>query len=274
MNANGWQFWVDRGGTFTDIVARRPDGGLVATKLLSEDPGRYADAAAEGIRRLLDEHPGAVIDAVKMGTTVATNALLERRGARTALLITAGFADALHIGYQNRPDIFALEIVKPAPGYERVCEVDERIAADGTVLRSPDSEALREMLRSLKDDGIRSLAICLLHSYRYPVHEQLVRNLAGEFGFSQISVSHDVEALVKMIGRAETTLADAYLTPVLRSYIDRLREALKSVGEPARLPVHAEQWRTRPTLTGFAGRTACYPALQAASSGWRKRLRQ
>ena len=231
----GWQFWVDRGGTFTDVVGRRPDGALVTEKLLSENPGQYDDAAAEGMRRILADVDARAIDAIKMGTTVATNALLERKGSPTALLITAGFADALHIGYQNRPDIFALDIRKNEPICERICDVAERVSADGMVIRPPDVDALRATLRELQNDGIRSIAICLLHGYRYPAHEEVLRQIADEFDFDQISVSHDVEALIKLIGRAETTLADAYLTPVLRRYIERLRDALTDVGEPARL---------------------------------------
>ena len=237
---HGWQFWIDRGGTFTDIVARRPDGSLTTEKLLSVNAAAYTDAAAEGIRRVLarDGIAGSAdfgIEAIKMGTTVATNALLERRGSPTALLVSRGFADALGIGYQNRPDIFALHIRKAEPLYRTVIEINERIGADGTVLRPLDESAARTALRSLKDEGIRSIAICLMHGYRYTQHEERLRQLADEVGFDQISVSHDVEALIKLVGRAETALADAYLTPVLHRYVEQLRVELAHVGTPQRL---------------------------------------
>jgi 5-oxoprolinase (ATP-hydrolysing) len=237
---HGWQFWVDRGGTFTDIVARRPDGSLTTAKLLSDNPEHYADAAAEGVRRILarntDFRSGRfLIEAIKMGTTVATNALLERRGSPTALLVSTGFADALRIGYQNRPDIFALDIDKPEPLYDRVIEIDERIAVDGSVLRPLDMSAAREVLQSCKDQGIRSIAICLMHGYRFTSHESALQRIAENMRFDQVSVSHDVEALIKFVSRAETTLADAYLTPVLQNYIDQLRQALAQVGDTRRL---------------------------------------
>jgi 5-oxoprolinase (ATP-hydrolysing) len=170
--ARGWQFWIDRGGTFTDIVARAPDGGLIAKKLLSENAGRYRDAAIEGIRQILAVAPGealpaGAIDAVKMGTTVATNALLEHKGERTALAITRGFGDALRIGYQNRPDLFARQIVLPEQLYERVIEVDERVGAQGAVLTSLDRAALRRDLQAVYDAGIRALAIVFMHGYRF-----------------------------------------------------------------------------------------------------------
>jgi len=231
----GWQFWIDRGGTFTDVVARRPDGELLTAKLLSEDPGHYADAAAEGVRRLLGGDSAAVVDAIKMGTTVATNALLERRGAATALLVTRGFGDALDIGYQSRPDIFALHIVKPAPLYQHVVEIDERIAADGTVLRPLDEKAAGNALQRLRREGIESIAICLMHGYRFEAHEARLAEIAVEAGFRQVSASHRVEALVRFVSRAETTLADAYLTPVLERYVDALRHELDDVCKPGRL---------------------------------------
>ncbi len=240
MNSNDWQFWIDRGGTFTDIVALRPDGALQTAKLLSDKPEQYSDAAAEGVRRLLaawqaDGQPTARIAAIKMGTTVATNALLERRGARSALLVTAGFEDALEIGYQNRPDIFALEIVKPAPLYEQVAGVHERLAADGTVVLQLDEGHAKEQLRQIYASGVRSLAICLLHGYRYPQHERRLAELAAAAGFKQVSVSSEVEPLIRFVSRAQTTLADAYLTPVLQSYIENLQSELRAVGEPDRL---------------------------------------
>ncbi len=237
---NDWQFWIDRGGTFTDVVALRPDGSIETTKLLSEADAHYEDAAAEGIRRLLAQWsaaggPERRIAAVKMGTTVATNALLQRRGRKTALVVTQGFADALAIGYQNRPDIFALEILKPEPLYSRVLEAAERVTADGDVLMPLDESAIREALAGCVADGLDSLAVCLLHGYRWPEHERRIARIAVDCGMRQVSVSHDVEPLIKFVSRAETTLVDAYLTPVLVSYIDGLRQALFPVAEPRRL---------------------------------------
>ena len=222
-----WQFWIDRGGTFTDIVARHPDGSLGTRKLLSENPEQYVDAAAEGIRRTLLEwadngQPAAPIEAIKMGTTVATNALLERKGTPTALIVTAGFADALEIGYQNRPEIFALNIQKPKPLYDRVIEVSERVGADGTVLHPLVSKEVLKSLRACKRDGIGSVAICLLHGYRYPRHEEEIASLAREFGFEQISMSTDVAALVTFVSRAKAPPADASPTPVPTSSLQRM----------------------------------------------------
>ncbi len=220
----GWRFWIDRGGTFTDIVARRPDGGLVVRKLLSQDPARYDDAAVEGVRRTLVEHdgpaPASRIDEVRMGTTVATNALLERRGEPTVLAITRGFGDALRIGYQDRPDIFALDIRLPEPVYERVLEVDERIAADGGVVRELDEEGVRRGLEDARRAGFTAVAIALLHGYRYPEHERRVAAVAAAVGFTQVSVSHEVSPLAKLVSRGETTVVDAYLSPILRRYVD------------------------------------------------------
>jgi 5-oxoprolinase (ATP-hydrolysing) len=235
-----WQFWIDRGGTFTDIVALRPDGSLETLKFLSRSPGQYDDAAAAGIERALERWSrsgGAKkrVGVIKMGTTVATNALLERQGARTLLIVTEGFTDSLAIGYQNRPDIFALDIVKPEPLYAQVIEAAERVSAEGDVLRSLDTTALAARLAECAADGFRSVAICLLHGYRYPAHEQAVAELAGRAGFQQVSVSHDVEPLIKFVSRAQTTLADAYLTPVLDHYIDTLRQALVGPLMPKRL---------------------------------------
>src|ERR1700758_3385900 len=195
--AGAWEFWIDRGGTFTDVIGRRPDGGLVTHKLLSENPEAYSDAAVQGIRNLLGlprdgAIPSARIGAVKMGTTVATNALLERKGERTLLLITKGFRDALRIGYQPRPKIFAKHIIKPDMLYERVAEVDERVRADGTVERAIDLDAVRSELEQAKRDGIRAVAIVFMHAYRYGEHEQRAAALARELGFEQVSVSHDV----------------------------------------------------------------------------------
>ena len=236
METKTWQFWIDRGGTFTDVVALRPDGSLETAKLLSENPEQYDDAAAEGIRRMVAEWPEAVsIEAVKMGTTVATNALLERQGSPTALVVTKGFADALAIGYQNRPDIFALNIIKPEPLYACVIEASERLNADGDVIQALDEDAISAALRTCAGDGIASVAICLVHGYRYPQHENRLATIAKEAGLQQVSVSHDVESLIKFVSRAETTLADAYLTPVLMRYIDGLRNALGKFATPNRL---------------------------------------
>jgi 5-oxoprolinase (ATP-hydrolysing) len=226
-----WQFWIDRGGTFTDIVARKPDGALVTHKLLSENPERYQDAALQGIRELLGLDgaaalPTEAIEAVKMGTTVATNALLERKGDRTLLLITEGFHDALRIGYQNRPHLFARRIVLPDLLYERVVEVDERHAADGQVLRPLDLEGARGALQQAFDDGIRSVAIVFVHGYRYHDHEAAVAEAARAIGFSRVSVSHEVSPLMKLVGRGDTTVVDAYVSPILRRYVDRITQHL------------------------------------------------
>jgi 5-oxoprolinase (ATP-hydrolysing) len=228
-----WQFWIDRGGTFTDVVALRPDGGIETAKLLSENPEQYADAAAEGIRRFVAESDS--IEAVKMGTTVATNALLERRGTPTVLVVTRGFRDALAIGYQNRPDIFALDIEKPVPLYERVVEASERVGADGGTIVPLDETDIRSSLAACFDDGLRSVAVCLVHGYRYTNHETRIAKIAGEIGFTQVSVSHEVESLIKFVSRGETTLADAYLTPVLNAYIDGLQTELEKLSPPERL---------------------------------------
>src|SRR4051812_48008037 len=190
-----WRIWIDRGGTFTDLIGRRPDGTLVTAKLLSHNPEQYQDAAVEGIRRLLGLAPGAPIDgglveSVKMGTTVATNALLERTGARTVLVTTEGFADAARIGDQKRPQLFARQIVLPAPLYERVIAAAGRLAADGRELLPLDLAALRTALASAFTDGIRACAIAFMHGYKNPAHEQAAAALAAELGFTQISVSH------------------------------------------------------------------------------------
>ena len=224
---NRWQFWIDRGGTFTDIVAQRPDGNLIVHKLLSENPERYADAPLQGIRDILgvapqQPLPTEQIGVVKMGTTVATNALLERKGDRTVLVITQGFKDALRIGYQNRPDIFARQIVLPEMLYERVLEVEERYSAQGEERVPVQIAQLREQLQQAYDAGIRACAIVLMHGYRYPEHENQVAALAKNIGFTQISVSHEVSPLMKLVSRGDTTLVDAYLSPILKRYIDRV----------------------------------------------------
>ena len=228
-----WDFWIDRGGTFTDVVARRPDGTLLTHKLLSENPEAYGDAAVQGIRDILGVQGGEPIPAerigsIKMGTTVATNALLERKGARTLLLITKGFGDALKIGYQARPKIFAKHIIKPEVLYERVLEVDERVRADGTVERAPDIDALRPALQAARADGIAAVAIVFMHGYRHAAHEQCVAALAREFGFPQVSVSHEVSPLIRLIGRGDTTVVDAYLSPILRRYVARVADEVST----------------------------------------------
>ncbi|WP_130753689.1 hydantoinase B/oxoprolinase family protein [Sphingobium xenophagum] len=222
-----WQFWIDRGGTFTDVVARGPDGRLRTAKLLSSDPERYADAAVEAVRRLTGAGEGPIPPCrLRIGTTIATNALLERKGEPTLLAITHGFRDALRIGYQDRPDLFARHIILPDPLHAQVAEMDERVMADGTVLTALDRDAARAALQSAYDGGLRAIAIVLMHGYRYPSHEQAIAAIAAEIGFTQISTSHDVAPLIKLIGRGDTTLADAYLSPVLRAYVDGLRDAL------------------------------------------------
>ncbi|MFQ5993839.1 MAG: hydantoinase B/oxoprolinase family protein [Acidiferrobacterales bacterium] len=226
-----WQFWIDRGGTFTDVVARRPDGALITHKLLSDNPERYADAALQGIRDVLDisisaAFPADSIESVKMGTTVATNALLERKGERTVLVITRGFRDVLRIGYQNRPKIFAQCIELPELLYERVVEISERYAADGKELVAIDLDGARTALRAAYNEGIDSVAIVLMHSYRYPGHEQKIVSLAREIGFSQVSASHEVSPLMKIVGRGDTTVVDAYLSPLLRRYVDNIAAQL------------------------------------------------
>ncbi|HET6494408.1 MAG TPA: hydantoinase B/oxoprolinase family protein [Thermoleophilia bacterium] len=230
----GWRFWIDRGGTFTDVVARRPNGELVVRKLLSDDPDRYDDAATQGVREILELDdrealPPDVVDEIRMGTTVATNALLERRGEPTLLVVTRGFGDALAIGYQDRPDIFALDIRLPEPLYQRVLEVDERMGADGAVVRPLDEAAARRGLRAARRAGLKSVAIALLHGYAYAEHEQRLSMLARDEGFVQISASHEVSPLVKLVSRGETTVVDAYLSPILRHYVDRIASRLPGV---------------------------------------------
>ncbi|MEG4283681.1 hydantoinase B/oxoprolinase family protein [Microcoleus sp. A006_D1] len=228
-----WQFWIDRGGTFTDIVAQQPDGKLVIHKLLSENPDRYTDAAVQGIRDILgigagESIPAGDIAAIKMGTTVATNALLERKGDRTILLITKGFGDALRIGYQNRPNIFARHIVLPEMLYDRVIEVAERYSAQGEELTAVNPEFI-PYLQQAYDDGIRSCAIVFMHGYRYSEHEKQVAKIAREIGFTQISVSHEVSPLMKLVSRGDTAVVDAYLSPILRRYVEQVTSELIEV---------------------------------------------
>ena len=229
---NMWQFWIDRGGTFTDIVAKKPDGKIIIDKLLSENSDAYKDAAVEGIRRILklkkdDKIPTDIISSVKMGTTVATNALLERKGDRTLLLITKGFGDLLRIGYQNRPLLFDLNIKLPELLYERVVEVSERLNEKGDVVTELNEEEVRNSLIKAKSDGINSVAIAFMHSYINPDHENKIEKIAKEENFNQISVSHKVSPLIKLVGRGDTTVVDAYLSPILRRYVNQVSEELK-----------------------------------------------
>ncbi len=226
-----WQFWIDRGGTFTDIVARQPDGALVTHKLLSENPENYQDAAVQGIRDLLrlspdQSIPSDAVEAVKMGTTVATNALLERNGDRTLLVTTTGFRDALRIGYQARPRLFDRRIDLPELLYERVVEVDERVDATGDVLTPLDRDGAQRLLQSAFDDGIRSVAILFMHGYRFPDHEAQVAEVARAIGFTQVSTSHGVSPLMKLVSRGDTTVVDAYLSPILRRYVDQIADQM------------------------------------------------
>lgn len=229
-----WRFWIDRGGTFTDIVAKTPSGQLITHKLLSENPAQYADAALAGIRKIMnlsqDEPvPQEQIREVKMGTTVATNALLERKGSDTVLCITAGFADALRIGYQARPHLFQRHIVLPEVLYKDVIEINERVLADGSVLKALDLHHSKTQLLQAFAQGYRSVAIVLMHAYQFQKHEQQLAQLAQDIGFTQISVSHEVSALMKLIGRGDTTVADAYLSPVLRHYVNQVSNQLQHV---------------------------------------------
>ena len=229
-----WQFWVDRGGTFTDLVGRRPDGRLVTHKLLSDHPEQYADAAVAGIRHLLGLAPGeavtpALVECVKMGTTVATNALLERKGEPTLLVTTVGFRDALRIAYQNRPRLFDRRIVLPELLYERVIEAQERMGAHGDVVQALEEEHLRERLWAAYDAGLRSVAIVFMHGYRYTAHEKTAERLAREVGFTQVSTSHGTSPMVKFVARGDTTVVDAYLSPILRRYVEQVAAEMPGV---------------------------------------------
>ena len=229
-----WQFWIDRGGTFTDIVARDPNGRLSTHKLLSENPSRYPDAAIAGIKSVLGVAldaviPHGLIDAVKMGTTVATNALLECKGERTLLLVNRGFADALRIGNQARPRLFDLQITLPTLLYEQVAEIAGRVGVDGQELEVLDEAAARDVLRAARQAGIAAVAIVLMHAWKHPVHEQRLATLAREAGFAQVSASHEVSPLLRLIPRGDTTVVDAYLSPILRRYVDRVAAELRGV---------------------------------------------
>ena len=220
-----WSFAIDRGGTFTDVVAHSTDHQQRVVKLLSVNPGHYDDAALEAIRRIIDAE-GGTIGEVRMGTTVATNALLERKGERTVLLTTRGFADALRIGNQARPAIFARHIILPTMLYDRVAEIDERVGADGTLVQALDDTAAASLLATLRAAGYDSIAIALMHGWAYPAHERRLVALAHQVGFGQVSASHDVAPLIRFVPRAGTTVVDAYLSPILRRYVDRIADGL------------------------------------------------
>ncbi len=229
-----WQFWIDRGGTFTDIVARRPDGSLATHKLLSENPEQYRDAAVAGIRHLLGLAPGAPItpqqvECVKMGTTVATNALLERKGEPTLLVTTRGFRDALRIAYQNRPRLFDRHVVLPELLYSRVVEAQERMDAHGAVVQPLDDAQLRGQLQAAHADGLRSVAIVFMHGYRYTAHEAAAARIAREVGFTQVSTSHGTSPMMKFVSRGDTTVVDAYLSPILRRYVEQVAAEMPGV---------------------------------------------
>ncbi len=231
MYRKQWQFWIDRGGTFTDIVALSPEGKIATHKLLSENSEQYPDAVLEGIRRVLgisshDPIPSYLLGNVKMGTTIATNALLERKGERIALVITKGFADALRIGYQNRPRLFELNIQLPEMLYETVIEAHERVSASGEILLKLDEAGLDAELRRVFNEGIRAVAIIFLHGYRFHAHERLAASVAKQIGFTQISLSHETSPLMKLVSRGDTTVMDAYLSPILHRYIDSIVKTL------------------------------------------------
>ncbi len=259
--SDGWHFWIDRGGTFTDVVARGPAGQEIVRKLLSVNPGRYEDAALEAIRLILKEHGAGIDDvaAVRLGTTVATNALLERKGADVVLVVTQGFADALEIGVQARANIFALNIVKPELLHKRVIEARERMSAEGEVLTPLDEPHARAELRQAYNDGFRAVAIACLHGWAYPAHERRLAEIARDIGFTQRSVSSEISGLIKFVPRADTTVADAYLSPVLRAYVDGFANGLKSKGDSLFMQsngglAHADAFRGRDAvLSGPAG---------------------
>ncbi|NPE30725.1 5-oxoprolinase [Methanococcoides sp. SA1] len=237
---NRWQFWIDRGGTFTDVIGRSPNGETLTHKLLSENPEHYEDAAIEGIRQMLDLGADEQlltedIECIKMGTTVGTNALLERKGENFALVVTKGFRDALRIGYQNRPDIFAHDIKLPEVLYKSVIEAEERYSSKGEELIPLNEDRLRKDLKELHDSGIYSLAVALMHSYHYPEHELAIERIAKEIGFTHISLSHKISPLIKIIGRGETTMVDGYLSPVLQRYVDRIHSVLRPNGDGTNL---------------------------------------
>jgi len=233
-NQDKWEFWIDRGGTFTDVVARQPNGEILTHKLLSENSDQYRDAVIQGIKDILkikkgENLPADKIAAVKMGTTVATNALLERQGEDTLLVTTMGLKDQLRIGYQTRPDLFALHIKLPEMLYCDVLEITERIDAHGNVLIELDESSARQGLQQHFDSGLRCIAIVLMHGYRYQQHEAKLEKIASEIGFTQISVSHRVSPLMKLVSRGDTTVVDAYLSPILRRYVNQVASELKGL---------------------------------------------
>ncbi|MBK5207775.1 MAG: 5-oxoprolinase, partial [Polaromonas sp.] len=229
-----WQFWIDRGGTFTDIVARKPDGSLITHKLLSDNPEQYRDAAVAGIRHLLCLKAGEpiqadVVDCVKMGTTVATNALLERKGEPTLLVTTRGFRDALRIAYQNRPRLFDRHIVLPELLYSAVVEAHERVGAQGELIQPLDEMLLKQGLLAHYQQGLRSVAIVFMHGYRFTAHEKAAKRIAQEVGFTQISTSHETSPMMKFVSRGDTTVVDAYLSPILRRYVEQVAGEMPGV---------------------------------------------
>ena len=261
-----WQFWIDRGGTFTDIVARDPDGRLTTHKLLSENPGRYRDAAIAGIKSVLGVPldrpiPSGLIEAVKMGTTVATNALLERKGERVLLVVNRGFADALRIGNQARPRLFDLAITLPTMLYEQVVEIEGRVGIDGEEIETLDEAAARRAFAHAHDAGINACAIVLLHAWKYPAHEQRLAELAREAGFTQVSASHVVSPLLRLVPRGDTTVVDAYLSPILRRYVDQV-----AANWPAPGSISCSRTAGWPRRTLSRARTPSCPARPAASS--------
>src|SRR4029077_20880629 len=230
----GWEFWIDRGGTFTDIVARAPDGSLSTLKLLSQNPGRYRDAAIAGIKTVLGLElaapiPLGMVEAVKMGTTVATNALLERQGERTLLVVNRGFADALRIGNQTRPRLFDLDIRLPSMLYERVVEIGGRVGIDGTEIEMLDEAGAGQAFTEARAAGISACAIVLMHAWKFPEHERRLAALARAAGFTQVSASHQVSALLRLVPRGDTTVVAAYLSPILRRYVDQVAAELEGV---------------------------------------------
>ena len=257
--AGRWEFWIDRGGTFTDVVARRGDGTLITHKLLSENPKRYDDAAIAGIREVLglrdgERMPVEDIAAVKMGTTVATNALLERNGEPTVLVTTRGFADASRIAYQNRPRIFARHIELPDLLHSVVIEATERLDAEGEVVIPLEPESLRRELQEAFDRGFRSVAVVLMHAFRNPVHELRIGELAQQVGFTQVSLSHEVSPLMKLVSRGDTTIVDAYLSPIRNSWAG-LRKACMRTTATLRKPRSQASWSSRRSDPGSSGVT-------------------
>jgi len=263
-----WQFWIDRGGTFTDVVGRAPDGALHTLKLLSQNRLHPGDAAVEGIRRMLRLEAGepitpARVGCVKMGTTVATNALLERKGERTLFVTTRGFRDALRIATQARPKLFDRHILLPEMLYERVIEAEERVGAHGEVIIPLNQPALAALLQSAYDSGLRACAIVFMHGYRHTAHEAAAAALARDVGFTQVSVSHRVSPLLKFVPRGDTTVVDAYLSPLLARYVDRIGAQLPGV----RL-LFMQSSGGLAAAHRFRGRTPSSPGRPAASWAW------